>query len=135
MWQTDRVHSDGVPVLEAVCLPIRTEFKVNVYDTFGDGMCGSCYGGVDGNLSVTTLCRNYYVGDTTQFESVGSDILEVGLCVPPVPQGCTDPWFIEYDPHAVIDDRAGKQRLSMDAQFLVYQLQPRRQHLGDGRQL
>ena len=96
----------GVPVLEAVCLPVGTEFKVNVYDTFGDGMCGSCYGGVDGNLSVTTLCGDtlYYIGDTTQFESVGSDILTVGLCVPPIPQGCTDPWFVEYDPHAVIDD-------------------------------
>jgi hypothetical protein len=96
----------GVPVIEAVCLPVGSEFKVNVYDTFGDGMCGSCYGGVDGNLSVTTLCGDtlYYIGDTTQFESVGSDILTVGLCVPPIPQGCTDPWFVEYDPHAVIDD-------------------------------
>ena len=96
----------GVPVMEAICLPVGTEFKVNVYDTFGDGMCGSCYGGVDGNVSVTTLCGDtlYYIGDTTQFESVGSDILTVGLCVPPVPQGCTDPWFVEYDPHAVIDD-------------------------------
>ena len=96
----------GVPVIEAVCLEVGTEFKVNVYDTFGDGMCGSCYGGVDGNLSVTTLCGDtlYYIGDTTQFESEGSEILTVGLCVPPIPQGCTDPWFTEYDPHAVIDD-------------------------------
>ena len=69
-------------------------------------MCGSCYGGVDGNISVTTLCGDtlYYIGDTTQFESVGSDIIEVGLCIPPIPEGCTDPWFTEYDPHAVIDD-------------------------------
>lgn len=96
----------GVPIIEAVCLPVGTEFKVNVYDIFGDGMCGSCYGGVDGNISVTTLCADtlYYVGDTTQFESIGSDILTVGLCVPPVPQGCTDPWFVEYDPQAMIDD-------------------------------
>lgn len=96
----------GVPVIETVCLSVGTEFKVNVYDTFGDGMCGSCYGGVDGNLSVTTLCLDtlYYVGDNTQFESISSDIIEVGVCVPPVPQGCTDPWFTEYDPHAVIDD-------------------------------
>ena len=96
----------GVPIIEAVCLPVGTEFKVNVYDIFGDGMCGSCYGGVDGNISVTTLCADtlYYVGDTTQFESIGSDILTVGLCVPPVPQGCTDPWFVEYDSQAMIDD-------------------------------
>ena len=96
----------GVPIIEAVCLPVGTEFKVNVYDAFGDGMCGSCYGGVDGNISVTTLCADtlYYVGDTAQFESTASDILTVGLCVPPIPQGCTDPWFTEYDPQAMVDD-------------------------------
>ena len=33
--------------MEAVCLPIGSEFRVDVYDAFGDGMCGSCYGGVD----------------------------------------------------------------------------------------
>lgn len=96
----------GIPVLEAVCLPVGTEFKVNVYDTFGDGMCGSCYGGVDGNISVTTLCGDtlYYIGDTLQYESVASDIILVEQCVPNVQQGCTDPWFVEYDPHAIIDD-------------------------------
>lgn len=96
----------SVPVLEAICLPVGAEFKVNVYDTFGDGMCGSCYGGVDGNISITTLCGDtlYYVGDTLQFESIGSDIIEVGECIPDIPQGCTDPWFTEYDPHAIIDD-------------------------------
>ena len=30
----------GIPVITSVCLPIGSEFKVNVYDTFGDGMCG-----------------------------------------------------------------------------------------------
>ena len=69
-------------------------------------MCGSCYGGVDGNLSVTTLCGDtlYYIGDTTQYESVGSEFITIEECIPPIPQGCTDPWFTEYDPHAVIDD-------------------------------
>ncbi len=96
----------GSPVVEAVCLPVGSEFKVNVYDTFGDGMCGSCYGGVDGNLFVSNLCGDelYYVGDTTQYESIGSDIIVVDPCFPPIPQGCTDPWFTEYDPSAVIDD-------------------------------
>ena len=96
----------GVPVVESVCLPVGSEFKVNVYDTFGDGMCGSCYGGVDGSLLVSNLCgaELYYVGDTTQYESIGSDIIVVDPCFPPIPQGCTDSWFTEYDPAAVIDD-------------------------------
>ena len=95
----------GAPVVDAVCLPIGSEFKVNVYDAFGDGMCGS-YGGVDGNLLVANLCGDelYYVGDTTQYESIGSDIIVVEPCLPPIPQGCTDPWFTEYDPSALLDD-------------------------------
>jgi len=96
----------GVSELDAVCLPVGSNFVVNVYDSFGDGMCGSCYGGVDGNLSVTTLCGDtmYYVGDTLQYDVVSSDAITIDPCFPPIPQGCTDPWFTEYDPEAVIDN-------------------------------
>ena len=96
----------GVAEMDAICLPVNSDFVINVYDSFGDGMCGSCYGGVDGNLSVTTLCGDtlYYVGDTLQYEVVSSDIITIDPCLPPVPQGCTDSWFTEYDPGAVIDD-------------------------------
>ena len=68
--------------------------------------CGSCYGGVDGHIAVTTLCGEllYYIGDTLQFESEGSDIITVGNCQPEIPSGCTDPWFTEYDPLAIVDD-------------------------------
>ena len=96
----------GVAELDAVCLPINSDFVVNVYDSFGDGMCGSCYGGVDGNISVTTLCGDtlYYVGDDTQYEVISSEVITIDPCFPPIPQGCTDPWFTEYDPAAVIDN-------------------------------
>ena len=81
-----------------------SEFKVNVYDTFGDGMCGSCYGGVDGNISVTTLAETHCTtGDTTQFESEGSDIISRALCTPHS-TGLYRSVVHEYDPHAVIDD-------------------------------
>ncbi len=96
----------GIPVFESTCVAIGDSIKVNVFDTFGDGMCGSCYGGVDGNLSVTTLCGDtlYYIGDSAQYEVANSDFITIEECIPPIPQGCTDPWFTEYDPHAVIDD-------------------------------
>ncbi len=96
----------GLEELDAVCLPVNSDFVVNVYDSFGDGMCGSCYGGVDGSLSVTTLCGDtlYYVGDQTQYQVASSDIITIEPCFPPIPQGCTDPWFTEYDPNAVIDN-------------------------------
>ena len=108
-----------------VCLHIGSEFKVNVYDAFGD-VCGSCYGGVDGNLVVSNLCGDelYYVGDT-QYESIGSDIIVVdhasldpwgvlthglqsttaaviddGSCQTEVILGCTDPQAINFNEDA-----------------------------------
>jgi hypothetical protein len=96
----------GVAEMNAICLPVNSDFVINVYDSFGDGMCGSCYGGVDGNLLVSTLCGDtlYYVGDETQYEAISSDVITIDPCLPPIPQGCTDPWFTEYDPGAVIDN-------------------------------
>ena len=96
----------GVPEMDAVCLPVGSDFVVNVYDSFGDGMCGSCYGGVDGSLSVNTLCGDtlYYVGGQTQYDTASSNTITIQPCSPPIPQGCTDSWFTEYDPGAVIDD-------------------------------
>ena len=96
----------GVAEIDATCLPVNSDFVINVYDSFGDGMCGSCYGGVDGNLLVSTLCGDtlYYVGDETQYEAISSNVITIDPCLPPIPQGCTDPWFTEYDPGAVIDN-------------------------------
>ena len=49
----------GVPVITEVCIADGTVIDFNLYDSFGDGMCGTCYGGVDGTVLVQTLC-----GDT-----------------------------------------------------------------------
>ena len=96
----------GVPVNEYVCITEGDSVKINVYDAFGDGMCGSCYGGVDGSLYVHNMCGDsiFYIGDTTQFDSFGTEPIIIEPCVPVVQEGCTDPWFTEYDPTAVIDD-------------------------------
>jgi hypothetical protein len=49
----------GVPVITEVCVPNGTVIEFTLLDSFGDGLCGSCYGGVDGSAMVQTLC-----GDT-----------------------------------------------------------------------
>ena len=36
----------GIPVLTETCIPDGTEIIFSLYDAFGDGLCGSCYGGV-----------------------------------------------------------------------------------------
>ena len=96
----------GVLVSDYTCITVGDTVQVNVYDTFGDGMCGSCFGGIDGNVLVTNYCSDtlYYVGDTLQFDTVSSAPFVIELCEPIPPTGCTDPLFTEYDLDAVVDD-------------------------------
>ena len=50
----------GVPVVNRdMCTKNGTVIEFSLFDSFGDGMCGTCYGGVDGTVLVQTLC-----GDT-----------------------------------------------------------------------
>ena len=62
----------GVPVITETCIPNGTVIVFNLYDSFGDGMCGTCYGGVDGTVLVQTLC-----GDTILSILPGNAILEM----------------------------------------------------------
>ena len=96
----------GLLVSDYTCMTVGDTIQVNVYDTFGDGMCGSCYGGVDGNLLVTNYCGDtlYYVGDTLLFDTISSPSFAIELCEPILPAGCTDPLFVEYDLNAVVDN-------------------------------
>jgi len=96
----------GLPITYDVCVSVGDTLVLEVMDTFGDGMCGSCYGGVDGNISITTLCQDtlYYVGDTVQYSTISSGLIGVEECVLEIAEGCTDYNFTEYDPLALIDD-------------------------------
>ena len=96
----------GLPITHDVCVAVGDTLVLEVYDTFGDGMCGSCYGGVDGNISITTLCQDtlYYIGDTTQYLTASSEPIAVEECLLNVVQGCTDPNFTEYNHLAETDD-------------------------------
>ena len=40
----------GVPVITETCIADGTVINFNMYDSFGDGLCGTCYGGVDGTV-------------------------------------------------------------------------------------
>jgi hypothetical protein len=98
----------GLPITHDVCATVGDSLVLEVYDMFGDGMCGSCYGGVDGNISMTTLCGDtlYYIGDTLQYSTISSEPIAVDACTTDVLEGCTDPNFTEYNPLADIDDES-----------------------------
>jgi hypothetical protein len=102
----------GVPVDTKLCLPIGTEFTFNLQDDYGDGMCGSCFGGVDGQVVVTDACGDTIFslipsqGDNANFGYVTiSDPYTLDECPPLNPDyGCKDPAYLEYNSLATSND-------------------------------
>jgi len=97
----------GVPVITEVCIPDGTVIEFTLLDAFGDGLCGSCYGGADGGAVVQTLCGDTIIAILPGNANFGDDtsvVYTVSPCVPNVIYGCTTPGFTEYNPQATIDD-------------------------------
>ena len=103
-------NQTGIPVTTTVCVDTSTTIQFELIDSYGDGMCGSCYGGVDGEV----LVLNSSCGDTL-FHLTPPD-MNFGYGIYPnlgtipqcqgttPPSGCIDPGYVEYDPLAVVSD-------------------------------
>ena len=97
----------GVPIITETCVPNGTIINFNLYDGFGDGMCGTCYGGVDGTVLVQTLCGDTILAILPGNADFGMDTITqytVQPCTPNSIPGCMDPGYIEYNPQANIND-------------------------------
>ena len=97
----------GVPVISEICVPNGTVIEFTLFDSFGDGLCGSCYGGVDGTALVQTLCGDTLLSILPGNANFGNDtsvIYTVTPCTPNIILGCTTPGFTEYNPQANTDD-------------------------------
>jgi len=88
---------------EIYMLPADT-FIVTVMDIFGDGICGSIYGGGDGWFLVQNTCQDtlsFVAG--CDFDTLYVDTLIMAACAPPI-YGCTNSMADNYNPFATIDD-------------------------------
>ena len=97
----------GVPVITEVCVPNGTVIEFTLLDSFGDGLCGSCYGGVDGSAMVQTLCGDTIFELSSPNANFGSDTsvtYNVTPCIVNAILGCTTPGFTEYNSLATLDD-------------------------------
>ena len=97
----------GVPIITETCVPNGTIINFNLYDNFGDGMCGSCYGGVDGTVLVQTLCGDTILAilpGNAEFGMDTSTTYTVQPCTPNAISGCMDPTYVEYNSQANVDD-------------------------------
>ena len=107
-------QTTGVPVTDEYCLPIGAEFIFNLQDSYGDGLCGSCFGGVDGSVVVTDACGDTIFslipseGDNANFGSlISSDPYTLYECPPLNPDyGCKDPAYLEYNSLATANDQS-----------------------------
>ena len=98
----------GITIPTYTCVNVGDTLVASIYDAYGDGLCGTCWGGVDGYFNVTTLCGDsiFFIGGAQQFDTASSGQYIVPPCIPFIPQGCTDINYVEYDPFAVIDDNS-----------------------------
>ncbi len=97
----------GNTYTQTICVPINDTVRFMIYDSYGDGICGSCFGGVDGKALITDECGDTIYsltpGDNLNFgHGDTSDIFVMKDCswIPVV--GCPNPAYLEFNPAADI---------------------------------
>ena len=95
---------DYEPQFESVCLPLG-EVSLTMYDSYGDGLAGSLWGGQDGSYYLTQCGDTLVHGTVPNFGTDSTHVFVSDSCVPPplVP-GCMDIDYVEYNPLATITD-------------------------------
>lgn len=124
----------GTLISTSTCIADFTPITFGITDTYGDGLGGAQWGGIDGSWTIYTACdtigsgigdfgeitiANGNVGDCDTFPEEGcmnSDYVEYNpdavisietMCLTPVIEGCTDENSINYDPNANTMEQGG----------------------------
>ena len=88
-------------VVEQRCLPAGP-LVFTIYDTYGDGLNGAMWGGLDGSYYVVQCYDTIITGTDAAF---GSDTAHVILSAPCPPIfGCMDSSYVEFNPRADTSD-------------------------------
>jgi len=92
-----------------ICVPISDTVRFIITDSYGDGICGSCFGGVDGRVLITDECGDTIYsllpGDNLNFgDADTSNVFVMKDCswIPVI--GCPNPGYLEFNPAADIMD-------------------------------
>ena len=95
---------DYEPQFEPVCLPTGN-LTFTIYDTYGDGMAGSLWGGQDGSYYLTQCGDTLVYGNIPNFGTDFTHAFISDSCTPPPPiPGCMDDSYLEYNPLATTSD-------------------------------
>jgi len=88
-------------VTEQRCLPVG-DLIFTIYDSYGDGLNGAMWGGLDGSYYVVQCYDTIITGTDAAF---GSDTAHVILSAPCPPIfGCMDSSYVEFNPRADTSD-------------------------------
>jgi len=88
-------------VVEQRCLPVGP-LVFTIYDTYGDGLNGAMWGGLDGSYYVVQCYDTIITGTDAAFGSDTSHIILSAPC-PPI-FGCMDSSYVEFNPRADTSD-------------------------------
>jgi len=95
---------DYQPQFEPVCLPTGN-LTFTIYDTYGDGLAGSLWGGNNGSYYLMQCGDTLVYGNVANFGTDSTHAFVSDTCTPPPPvPGCMDENYLEYNPLATISD-------------------------------
>ncbi len=94
-------ESDYASVIEQRCLP-PGPLVFTMYDTYGDGLNGALWGGLDGSYYVVQCYDTIVSGTNAAFGSDTAHAILVAPC-PPI-FGCMDSSYVEFNPRADTSD-------------------------------
>ena len=95
---------DYQPQYIPVCLPTGV-LRFTIFDTYGDGLAGSQWGGNDGSYYVMQCGDTLVFGTTPNFGTDSTHVFTSDTCIPPPPvPGCMDNNYIEFNPAATVSD-------------------------------
>ena len=92
---------DYASILEQRCLP-EGDLIFTIYDSYGDGLNGALWGGLDGSYYLIQCNDTLIYGDDPAFDNDSIHVFVSDGC-PPV-LGCMDPAYVEFNPLADTND-------------------------------
>ena len=95
---------DYEPQFIPICID-KGNFEFTIYDSYGDGLNGSLWGGNDGSYYVTQCGDTLVYGTVPNFGTDSTHAFTSDSCTPPPPiPGCMDNSYLEYNPSATVTD-------------------------------
>ena len=94
---------DYEPQVTQLCVP-NGEYYFDIFDSYGDGVQGSLWGGQDGSYYLVRCNDTIVEMDSANFGFAAYHGFTVEDCAPPPPvYGCMDNNFVEFLPQATVD--------------------------------